>query len=67
VATVLLVVVAGLALPAMPFAPLLGFRPLPPTFYLFVGGATVTYLAVVERAKAALVRRGTFARREVSL
>jgi Mg2+-importing ATPase len=67
VATVLLVVAAGLALPAMPFAPLLGFRPLPWTFYLFVGGATVVYLGVVERAKAALVHRGAFARREVSL
>jgi Mg2+-importing ATPase len=64
VATVLLVVAAGLALPAMPFAPLLGFRPLTWNFYLFVSITTVAYLALVERAKAALVRRGAFARRE---
>jgi Mg2+-importing ATPase len=57
-ATVLAVVAVGASLPAMPFARVLGFVPLPMTYFAFVAAATVTYLALVEIAKAALVRRG---------
>ncbi len=57
-ASVLAVVALGVALPATPFAAVLGFVPLPPSYFAFVAAATVTYLAVVEIAKQALVRRG---------
>ena len=58
VASVLGVVAVGLTLPATPLAPWLGFVPLPATFYAFVALATLAYLALVEVAKRALVRRG---------
>jgi len=60
-ATVFAVVSLGAALPGTPLAPVLGFVPLPPAFYVFVAVATVAYLAIVEVAKTALVRRGTLA------
>ncbi len=60
-ATVLAVAAFGVALPAMPFSRVLGFVPLPMTYFAFVAVATVTYLALVEIAKAALVRRGALA------
>ncbi|KYF81700.1 magnesium-transporting ATPase [Sorangium cellulosum] len=56
-ATTLGVVAMALALPYSPFAALLGFAPLPPGFFLFLAGATLTYLAIVEAVKRALVRR----------
>ncbi|KYF80026.1 magnesium-transporting ATPase [Sorangium cellulosum] len=56
-ATTLGVVALALALPYSPFAPLLGFVPLPPGFFLFLAGATLTYLAIVEAVKRALMRR----------
>ncbi|WP_437719445.1 magnesium-translocating P-type ATPase [Sorangium sp. So ce448] len=56
-ATTLGVVAVALALPYSPFAGLLGFVPLPPGFFLFLAGATLTYLALVEAIKRALMRR----------
>ncbi|WP_437972610.1 HAD-IC family P-type ATPase [Sorangium sp. So ce295] len=56
-ATTLGVVAVALALPYSPFAGLLGFVPLPPGFFLFLAGATLTYLAIVEAIKRALMRR----------
>ncbi|WP_437329456.1 magnesium-translocating P-type ATPase [Sorangium sp. So ce381] len=56
-ATTLGVVAVALVLPYSPFAGLLGFVPLPPGFFLFLAGATLTYLAIVEAIKRALMRR----------
>jgi Mg2+-importing ATPase len=45
----------GAVLPATPVARVLGFVPLPLTYYLFVAVATIAYLGLVEVAKHALV------------
>ena len=58
--TVIGMAVLGAVIPATPLAPWLGFVPLPPAYFGFVAVATVAYLAVVEMAKRALVRRGQF-------
>jgi magnesium-transporting ATPase (P-type) len=60
-ATVLSVVALGMVIPLTPVAPLLGFVRLPASFFVFVALATAAYLAVVEVAKRALVRRGQLA------
>ncbi len=52
--TTLGIVLAGLILPVSPLAKLLGFTPLPPAYFAFLVIATLTYLAVVEIAKARL-------------
>jgi len=52
--TVAIVITAAL-LPYSPIAGVLGFVPLPPRFFAFLGVATVTYLALVEGAKRYLV------------
>jgi Mg2+-importing ATPase len=62
-ASVLSVVVLGATLPATPLARLLGFVPLPASYFAFVAVATVAYLAVVEVAKRALDRHGARAAR----
>jgi Mg2+-importing ATPase len=56
VSTVLIVAV-GFLLPVTPLAEPLGFVPLPPAFFLFLGGATITYLALVEAVKRRLIQR----------
>jgi Mg2+-importing ATPase len=56
--TVVAMAVLGLVIPATPFAPALGFVPLPPAYLAFVAVATGTYLVVVELAKRSLVRGG---------
>ena len=53
--TTVLVVAAGVALPWTPVAGPLGLTPLPGGFFVFLGGATVTYLAFVEAAKRRLM------------
>ncbi len=58
VASVVAVVVFGAVLPATPLAHVLGFVPLPASYFAFVAVATVAYLGLVEVAKRALVRRG---------
>jgi Mg2+-importing ATPase len=56
-ATTLLVVAVGCLLPFTPLAPTLGFVPLPPAYFLFLGAATVTYLGLVEAVKRRLIGR----------
>jgi Mg2+-importing ATPase len=51
---ILLVVLAGILLPFTPYAAALGFVPLPASYFLFLLGATVTYLLVVELGKRKL-------------
>jgi Mg2+-importing ATPase len=55
--TTLAVVVAGALLPFTPLAEMLGFVPLPTGFFLFLGAATLTYLALVEVVKRRVLRR----------
>jgi Mg2+-importing ATPase len=56
-ASILAAAALGAVLPGVPsMARLLGFVPLPPTFYAFVAVATLAYLGLVELAKRALVR-----------
>jgi Mg2+-importing ATPase len=57
VVTSLLVVLIGLGLPFSPLADPLGFVPLPPAFFVFLVGATVTYLGLVEVVKRRVARR----------
>ena len=58
--TVVAIAAIGIAIPATPLAPLLGFVPLPPTYFVFVALATGVYLSAVELAKRMLVRHGGF-------
>jgi Mg2+-importing ATPase len=55
--TTLLVVLVGAVLPFTPLATVLGFAPLPATYFVFLIGATGTYLMLVELAKRRLMRR----------
>ena len=55
--TTVTVVVVGLLLPFSPLAGPLGFVPLPGTYFLFLGAATLTYLVLVEIAKRGLAGR----------
>jgi len=55
-ATTLGVVGIGLALPATPLAPYLGFTVPPPSYFVFLVMATLTYLTLVEVVKRAVVR-----------
>jgi Mg2+-importing ATPase len=56
-ATTVAVVLVGVLLPFTPLAGPLGFVPLPPGFFLFLGAVTLTYLGLVEVAKRRLVTR----------
>jgi len=47
----------GVLLPFTPLASTLGFVPLPGAYFVFLGGATVTYLILVELVKRRLMRR----------
>ncbi len=58
VCTTLAVVAIGIALPFAPLANPLGFTALPATFFMFLGAATVTYLALVELVKRRLMTEG---------
>jgi Mg2+-importing ATPase len=55
--SVLLVVLTGVVLPFTPLAETLGFTPLPALFLVFVAGATVTYLLLVEVVKRRVIAR----------
>ena len=55
--TTLAIVAIGVALPATPLAPLLGFSRPPVRFFVLLTGAVVAYLALVELAKRRVVRR----------
>ena len=54
--TTVLVVLIGAILPFTPLAATLGFVPLPGTYFVFLGGVTVTYLVLVEVVKRRLMR-----------
>ena len=56
-ATTLLVVAIGMALPFSPLASVLGFRTLPPLFFGILVGMIATYLALAELGKAWFFRR----------
>jgi Mg2+-importing ATPase len=49
--TTVIIVLVGIALPYSPLAGVLGFQPLPASYFLFLSGATLTYLALVQLAK----------------
>jgi Mg2+-importing ATPase len=55
--TVILVVLLGLILPYTPLAGPLKFVPLPGLYYLFLAGAILAYLLLVEFVKRRLMRR----------
>jgi Mg2+-importing ATPase len=55
-ATTVAVVIVGLALPATPLAGLLGFTIPPLSYFAFLLAATLTYLALVEFVKRAVIR-----------
>jgi P-type Mg2+ transporter len=56
VASTLAIVGLALLLPYTPLAPEFGFVPMPPAYLLFVGGAVVVYLFLVELVKRPFVR-----------
>jgi Mg2+-importing ATPase len=56
-ATCLAVVAIGIYLPFSPLASVLGFTPLPGSYFVFLAVATGTYLLLVEAAKGVLFRR----------
>jgi P-type Mg2+ transporter len=58
-ATCLAVVAIGTYLPFSPLAKVLGFTPLPFSFFVFVAVATLVYLLLVEAAKRVLLHRAT--------
>jgi Mg2+-importing ATPase len=58
-ATCLAVVGIGLSLPFSPLAGVLGFTPLPGSYFLFLAVATGAYLLLVEGAKRVLLRKQT--------
>ena len=53
--TTIAVVAAGVALPATPLGPLLGFTVPPPVYFVFLAVAVTTYLLAVEGVKRLLV------------
>ena len=56
-ATTIAVVAAGIVIPFTSLGTILGFTPLPWTFFIFLGGAAGTYLLLVEIVKRKLMRR----------
>jgi P-type Mg2+ transporter len=57
-ATTLLIVAIGIAIPYSPLAHVLGFRALPLLFLVILGGMTLTYLGLVELGKRRFFRGG---------
>jgi P-type Mg2+ transporter len=53
--TTLTIVIVGVLIPYSPLAGILGFEPLPAVYFLFLAGASLTYLALVEVAKRTLL------------
>ncbi len=56
-ATTISVVMTGILIPFTSLGKVLGFMPLPLAFFLFLAGATGTYLLLVELVKRRLMRR----------
>ena len=57
--TTISIVLIGIILPFSPLAATLGFVPLPGLYFVFLGGATLTYLLFVEVVKRRLMRDET--------
>ena len=57
IASVVAAVVVGMVIPITPLAADLGFVPLPPAFFVFLGIATATYLVLVELVKRRFMGR----------
>ena len=55
--TTIAVIMAGIVIPFTSLGKVLGFTPLPVAFFLFLAGATVTYLFLVELVKRKLLGR----------
>ena len=55
--TTVAIVAIGVALPATPLAPLVGFTLPPPSYFAFLVVATLTYLGAVEVVKRRVARR----------
>jgi Mg2+-importing ATPase len=53
------VVAIGMYLPFSPLASMLGFTPLPLSYFAFVAAATAIYLLMVEFTKRILLHRAT--------
>jgi Mg2+-importing ATPase len=58
--TVITITLIGMLLPYTPLAAPLGMTPLPPLFFLYLIGATGTYLLLVEVVKRWLMRRRAY-------
>lgn len=56
-ASIVLIVIIGVSLPYLPFAPLLGFTPLPARFFVMLVAFTAGYLVLVQMVKARVLRR----------
>ena len=56
-ASIAVIVVLGVSLPYAPFAPLLGFTPLPARYFLMLVAFTAGYLLLVQVVKARVMRR----------
>ncbi len=54
--TTLAVVAVGVIIPFSPVAPLLGFVPLPGSYFVFLAGMTILYLGLVDLAKRRVLR-----------
>ena len=57
--TCLAVVAVGMYLPFSPLATMLGFTPLPLSYFIFVAAAAAVYLLLVEAGKRILLHRAT--------
>jgi len=55
--TVLAVITVAVVLPFSPLGPILGFVPLPLSYFVFLSAATATYLLIVEFVKRRLMAR----------
>ena len=55
--TTVVVVLIGVVLPFTPLAATLGLVPLPGKYFVFLGGVTITYLALVEVVKRRLMHK----------
>ena len=56
-ATVFTVIAVSVLLPFSPLGPILGFVPLPFSYFIFLAAATATYLVLVELVKRRLMRK----------
>jgi P-type Mg2+ transporter len=54
----LAVVIVAILIPHLPFARLLGFEPMPASFYLIIGFIILGYVVAAELAKIVFYRRG---------